>query len=486
MNLSQKVLALVLFPFVVQIFFLAVLALALTDAERETLSEARSKSLIADAHKLDYLFMESNSCVSQYISTRNPAFFKRLDELHSETLKDLQTLKNATVGNKSESEILTRVDKLLSQQYEFLTDLGRMIDEGGDELPLYRVGDLLQSAGYLARQTTAELNRFAEAEKQNNQKLPRSSAQARELVKLTLAAGVLLNLVLALSITSYFNRDTRDRLRKMMQNMQKLAERKPLAAPMAGRDEIAQVDQFFHRTAEELERLDLAKRDFFAMASHDLRTPLTTLHLFLGSLSQGVYGKLPGTAENRTRAMEQTAQRMIGLINNLLDIEKLEQGKLEIEPAAVDIADAIRQSTDSVRDLAEQRFIDIICPQTGAKVVADADKLVQVLVNLLSNAIKFSPEGGTVTISLEKQEGHMVKVFVSDVGPGIPDKHRALVFERFKQLQPVDGKRRPGTGLGLPVCHEIIKLHGGEIGVDSIEGKGSTFWFTLPMVAGSK
>ncbi len=229
---------------------------------------------------------------------------------------------------------------------------------------------------------------------------------------------------------------------------------------------------------KEVERL---KQEFVAMVSHDLRTPLTALQGTLALVRKGTYGSLSEQGQARIINAEKNVLRLINLINELLELEKLEAGKLTMQLGNCRIASVISRSVESVQAVAEQAGIELDACECKAIVYADEDKLIQVLVNLLSNAIKFSPNGAKVEISAGEDE-QAVEVSVADHGRGIPERLQESVFQKFKQVELADERQKGGTGLGLAICKAIVEQHGGKIGVDSQEGKGSRFWFRLPKV----
>ncbi len=226
----------------------------------------------------------------------------------------------------------------------------------------------------------------------------------------------------------------------------------------------------------EVERL---KKEFVSTVSHELRTPLTSIRGSLTLLSVGAMGKLPEQAQKVVAIAERNTIRLIGLINDILDIEKLEAGKLDMVFDNTPMQDILERSEQSVAAFAANNGIKLEIMPSDAVVYADGDRLVQVIVNLLSNAIKFSPKGQTVTVVTENAAG-FVQVRVVDRGRGIPEKFKKLLFQRFQQVEASDAKKKGGTGLGLAICKGIIEQHGGQIGVESEEGKGSTFWFRVP------
>lgn len=221
------------------------------------------------------------------------------------------------------------------------------------------------------------------------------------------------------------------------------------------------------------------RQDLIAMVSHDLRSPLTSIQVTLNLLSAGVMGNLTEDATSRVRGAERNAERLISLINDLLDIERMEAGKLDLHLRKEPLADIFARSVDSVLGIAEKSQVSIAVDDTPHSINGDADRIVQVMVNLLSNAIKFSPANSTIKIQTTAQDS-WITVQVIDQGRGVPQHKRQQIFERFKQVEREDATKKGGTGLGLPICKAIIEGHGGTIGVESEDGKGSTFFFTVP------
>ena len=210
---------------------------------------------------------------------------------------------------------------------------------------------------------------------------------------------------------------------------------------------------------------------------------MTSIQALLTLLEAGILGELPDKSKHRIRGAEADVERLIKLINELLDIEKMESGRLDMLFANTQIGDVLARSVNSVRAMAEKRNVLVVAPEDiNATIVADGDRLVQVLVNLLSNAVKFSPDGGRITVTcLPVKDG--VEFRVADQGRGIPAEFIDSVFDRYKQVEINDARQKGGTGLGLAICKAIIEQHGGKIGVTSQEGRGSTFWFRVPQVA---
>lgn len=235
-------------------------------------------------------------------------------------------------------------------------------------------------------------------------------------------------------------------------------------------------------------QLEQMKRDFVAVVSHDLRTPLTSIQMIHSMLKEDAEGVLPPQAMKNLSNAQDNVSRLMALINNLLDLEKLDAGYVELILEQAPLKKAIDTSVGAVEALAKRQKISIVNSiDNNIEAYVDAERITQVVVNLLSNALKFSPNGSTISISAthvdktsqnENREG-MLRIDIADQGRGIPADKAASIFERFSQVKNEDGRSNRGSGLGLAICKAIIEQHGGEIGVESVEGKGSTFWFTL-------
>ncbi|MBX9568594.1 MAG: PAS domain S-box protein [Candidatus Obscuribacterales bacterium] len=231
----------------------------------------------------------------------------------------------------------------------------------------------------------------------------------------------------------------------------------------------------------ERKELERRRKELVAIVSHDLRSPLTSVLGTLNILSEGIRGELPAPVMKDVRDAEKNVMRLVRLIKDVLDMEKMESGKMEIGVYETDVLSLIEQSVESVRQLASDADVSLtIDAADDLFVFWDGDRIIQVIVNLLSNSIKFSPKNGTVSIRA-RVEGEMVTVKVEDQGPGIPADFKDKIFDRFQQVDGRSKKAKAGTGLGLAIAQEIVALHHGQIGVDSTAGEGSTFWFKLPV-----
>lgn len=224
------------------------------------------------------------------------------------------------------------------------------------------------------------------------------------------------------------------------------------------------------------------RQGFVGMVRQELKLPLEKVSTFLTRFQSGALGVPSPKALDNTKSMEQNIDRLLVLLNDLFDIDKLETGRIDIEPAPTELSGILERSANAVSMFAKKYKVQLQIPDYPMEVYADSNRIVQVLVNLLSNAIKFSPPGSVVSIAL-RHSPTQVEIAVIDNGRGIPKDKLADVFEAYKQVEAADAKQKGGTGLGLAICKAIIESHHGEIGVESEAGKGCVFYIRLPRFA---
>lgn len=234
----------------------------------------------------------------------------------------------------------------------------------------------------------------------------------------------------------------------------------------------------------ERKQLERMKNEFVSTVSHELRTPLTSIRGALGLLMESTLGALPDKANTMLEIAFNNTNRLINLVNDVLDMEKIASDGMEYDFRQLDIAALVEDSLEADHDFVAEHGDRKIVTRIDKSIMVHGDqaRLSQVFANLLSNAVKFSPEGGEIVVSV-CAEVNCVRVSVADEGPGIPNEFRDHIFERFTQVDSSDSRQKGGTGLGLNISKSIIEAHDGEIGFVSQVGAGSTFYFELPTVS---
>ncbi len=264
-------------------------------------------------------------------------------------------------------------------------------------------------------------------------------------------------------------------LRELNENLERKVEERTVALAAA---------------RERAEAADRIKSAFLATMSHELRTPLNSILGFTGIILQGLAGPLTAEQVKQLGMVQTSARHLLDLINDVLDISKIEAGELDVRFAPFDLRAAIERVTSVVLPLATKKGLDVRLeiPDGALAIVSDRRRVEQILLNLLNNAIKFTDRGGvTLAVALEREEGgdtanvgRLARMTVSDTGIGIDAQHLELIFEPFRQVDSGLQRQHEGTGLGLAICRRLVGLLGGTISVASDRGKGSTFTVVLP------
>ena len=229
--------------------------------------------------------------------------------------------------------------------------------------------------------------------------------------------------------------------------------------------------------------LENTKAEFISTVSHELRTPLTSIRASLGLLDCGILGVLPLKAAELVKIANRNSTRLITIVNDILDMDKLLSGKMAVKTDWLDLVTLIEQTLEANAGYAQTYNVVFVLTNHALhrNVLGDANRLMQVMANLLSNAAKFSHEGGLVDIRILQQE-NAIRVEVQDYGDGIPPEFQSKIFGKFAQADTATTRRHGGTGLGLNISHKLIEKMHGKIGFTTVIGQGTTFWFTVPTI----
>lgn len=390
--------------------------------------------------------------------------------------EDVQVFKSECMS-PAEQKIASEVEDFSNRILLLLEEDRVRLQNNSLEFPAGLNGTRQQMTGILKRvkSTLEKVN-----SEEMRQRFTRSMQESRSQLKWALIAGFLCNVLLALSLTIFFNRGTTQRLNALMRNTLSLARGQPLAPPIGGSDEIGKLDETFHEMAQKLKETDRMKAEFTAMVSHDLRSPLATMHTFLDMITTDFYGSTPPAERKQAEKIQVLLDRLLALIDDILSFEKMEAGDIPLSLSEVAVQDVIDESIHSVSAAANSANVSFEVNCDAPDIMADQQKLTRAITNLLANAIKYSPQGEKVSIKASKnEEQHSVSVEIRDCGPGVSDEQKEIIFEKFRQAASPQTKE--GIGLGLAICRKIIEQHGGKIGVKDADGGGSVFWLELPI-----
>ena len=230
--------------------------------------------------------------------------------------------------------------------------------------------------------------------------------------------------------------------------------------------------------------IDQMKSDFISLVSHELRTPLTSIIGFVSFILDGKAGTINDRQRNSLARVQRQSKRLAALINDLLDISRIESGRIQMDQASISLLEIVTQRIEEIRPQADEKSIQLVltAPESVPNILGDEARMGQVFTNLIGNAIKFTPNNGEVSVKVEA-DGHLLHVEVIDTGPGIPPEERQKIFDKFYQLSDISTRQQGGSGLGLSISKSIVEAHGGKLWIDDgNQGKGSNFQFVLPLV----
>lgn len=355
---------------------------------------------------------------------------------------------------------------VLGEQARLLSSRGRATPLG--DSPARRLGELVDSELEALQQATYTRVLHAQAE------VARLERRTWNGVVVAVAAALVLALVATAVIALRITRSLR-RLSAATAAVAAGSFRDPIA--VSGRDEVSVLARAFNAMAERLRTHEKMKEDFFATVSHELRSPITSVREAAHLLAEEVPGPLTAKQARLVAIVRRSTDRLLRLVNQILDMSRLRAGVLPLEYMPLDLDWLIARAIEELRPQAEEARVAVARERIGTRftVLGDEDRLVQVLVNLLANAVRFTPVGGRVTVRLV-DAGPECEIQVEDTGVGIPAAELPHVFETYRQAHPGRG----GTGLGLAIVRGLVHAHGGRVTAESQEGKGSRFTVLLP------
>jgi len=481
LRLSHKGLFLVCSILALELVLIGVLMHLMTEVERQGILEEHSKEVVGKTNEIFQLIYDAGTTADRYLKFEKPQDQELFQNETMRLSQKLLELKPLLQGQPSQLERVQEVEKDSNRGFGMLGNLMQQVRTEGHEAAAINE---LRHIGEMRSLQSHVMNDLRLLMQEQGKLVKDSFAQRIESLneaKKWMVGGVVLNVIAALGAALFFTKGVTSRLQVMVDNTVSLGKGDPLKPPIGGTDEIAQLDETFHHMADALAESARRRRELVAMIAHDLRTPLTSVQGFLSILSRGGYGEVSENMLDRSKMAEFSTSRLISMINDLLDLEQLESGKMMLQLHTVSSKDIVERSVDSLIVVAEQKKIDIEAPSQHYDLCVDESRIVRVLVNLISNAIKFSEAGKSIKVSVVPVD-RMIEFAVTDQGCGISAADQSNLFVAFHQLNPREDSKH-GSGLGLAICKAITEQHGGTIGVISKVGEGSRFWFRVPIAS---
>ena len=469
----------------VELALLAGFVYLVRESELETRALEKSKLVEEEASFLLIDLYDTCAAFTGYGLTHRESLRQRYEKSASGALQRAQTL---NLLSSAGSEGTSSLGNTMERTKLFLKVIGKCeqlaADVGNPSNRILLSEILRNNVNPAFDDFVYELKTFIARHKLGEIVALESLNETKRFLFATIFFGFLLNVAIGLILIFLYSKRITSRLRVLMENTALFAQKKPLKPKLAGSDEIAELDNVFRKMAQALDEAALKekeiekfKQELIAIVSHDIRTPLTSVNLILDVLSANLSNSVSQADGQLLERAHGELARLIQLSNDLLDFARMQEGRIELEIEPVALESLVQSAITSVKILADAKGIVFDAHCNVASLHADRERLIQVLVNIFANAIKYSPHGGKITVNVDSLAAG-VKFSVRDQGPGIKKADEQKIFERFKKSD----NGQEGTGLGLAICKLVVEAHKGEIGVESEEGEGSTFWFTVPEV----
>ena len=495
LSVAQKLLLLIAIPLVFLVVFVGLVVKLQRQTEDAQRWSLRSEDITTKAYAFLGLLVEIDSDLRAGLMTGSPDFFDSYAETDLEIAKTLHRLRELVKDMPTQLITIERVTSATAAKAALTDAIIAGVGQGPTD-PAVLKTRLARNHLATVKIQQAMVTFVDEAiamTRQRQQALEHSQQHLQRLLGLGTVSVVLLTVIIFL----VFLRDITAPLSALTANTYRLTRGDPLGAPMKGSDEFAKLDQAFHDMADALaeasrqehaakeaaEAANLAKSRFLANMSHELRTPLNAIIGFSEILQDERFGQLNDKQKEYLKDVLDSGRHLLSLINDILDLSKVEAGKMELSLSDVDLQGMLKNALTIIKEQAFTHRIQLSleAAEELGTIQADERKIKQVVYNLLSNAIKFTPDGGQIGIRAATKDQEVL-VTVWDTGIGIEEKDLDKVFEEFRQIDSAYSRKYAGTGLGLPLAKRFVELHGGRMWFAS-EGKnrGSRFMLALPI-----
>ncbi|MBY0548863.1 MAG: hypothetical protein K2W95_16445 [Candidatus Obscuribacterales bacterium] len=472
-RLREKGLLLMGLPLVAQILLVGSLAILLQQANQQLEKQTLGRKITEEAQ---LTIQETADAAILVLACRGDEDITPLYRKQEATITNaIRALKESCSGDPDRSTESLQIEKQVSAISRMQLDL---IEESRLHEPKT---DIVKQARYADhwRSLSEHVGNLVAHEEKLEAAGTKSLSMISKSLDRLIILGVSMNVISAAALALFLTKNITSRLATVRSNAERILSQEELLPKINGADEISDLDSAFHEAARLLSQEQLLKQRLLVLSREELRTPLETMRNIMCALLEQRFGALSEKTLKRITRAQSATERLVALIDDILDIEKMDAGRFILQMSNMSTRALVMRAETCVRPLAETKQITIQTSVEEQVVFVDPDRVIQVMVNLLSNAIKFSPSQTTVTVSGHSNGEHML-ISVEDCGRGIAPELIDKIFDRFSVAS--DRASNPeGTGLGLSISKAIIEQHGGAISVQSVPNRGTKFQFNLPI-----
>lgn len=472
-RLREKGLLLVGWPLVAQILLVGSLAILLQQANEQLEKQTIGRKITEEAQ---LTIQETADAAILVLACRSDKDITPLYRKQEETINNaMRALQRSCSGDPARSQESLQIAKQVSAISRMQLDL---IEESRLQEPKT---DIIKQARYADhwRILSEHVGNLVAHEEKLEADGTKSLSMISKSLDRIIVLGVSMNVISAAALALFLTKNITSRMATVRSNAERILSQEELLPRINGADEISDLDSAFHEAARQLSQEQHLKQRLLVLSREELRSPLETMRNAMSALLEQRFGALPEKTIKRITRAQSAMERLVALIDDILDIEKMDAGKFILNLSNVSIRTLVIRAETCVRPLAETKQITIKTSVEEQVVLVDPERVIQVIVNLLSNAIKFSPSHSTVTVS-GHGVGEQVLLSVEDCGQGIAPELIDKIFDRFSVAS--DRTSNPeGTGLGLSISKAIVEQHGGTIAVQSVPNHGTKIQFNLPM-----
>ena len=435
--------------------------------------------------KLTDALLSQSRYEKKYSILKDPAIYNQYLQAQEDFRQQLAEVRTIPGGTR-ESALLAQIaqgQQVYSSLIEEVLPVPRLKNRAALKEREQAKEEREQAKEEAVNQLIGQLEQLRISAQQNNLERIRKLGEAQEtsLRFIIYIGAVALGLIVVISV--FITRSITRPIALLVEKTKEMAQGNyPGDLKIQSPPEVARLSRAFNAMCEQLNKIDKMKSDFFSVMSHELRTPLTSIREGTSLLLEGVGGTLNEKQQKLMGIVSEESNRLIELVNSLLDLSKMEAGMMHFHFSRINPLPLFTIAAQLLEPLLVNKKIALRLelPESLPAVPLDNDRILQVLKNLLGNAIKFTPEGGVITVAAGVQSG-VIQVSIKDNGPGISGDQLQRIFEKFRQVPTPGAPMVKGTGLGLAIVKQIITAHGGKVWAESKPGRGSTFHFTLPL-----